>query len=395
MSDNMLLNCADDTSPTLTVVRPAPMAPRPAPSVSSELLAQLDSTEPPRAVISWGLGVDSTALLLRMIADPTLLGCRLDEIAVVVAMVGDEWTQTGLDATEVVLPILAKHQIRTIQVGRRRRKVFRDGRGVRVFSDTRTPEHLHFSGEYRLSDEMIAAGTIPQTGGARLCSVHAKGEVLDPTIAAITRGEPFRHVIGFEATETGRALKDTRYNTATRTGEYPLIDWGWDRPSAERYLLKTTGRHWKKSACVFCPYSLATVAGRAATFDRYRRHPAAGARMLWIEHIALALNERQGLIAGKRAIDHVRADGGLTVVLDQFQDALAEGEHAVYELRRLTKPARDPGKKGMRWGGAGAPPDQKNHPRGVAGGETAMGGERAKSRPGGGGGGGAGARDGL
>lgn len=151
------------TSPTPTVVRPAPRGPRLAPSVSSELLAQLDNTEPPpRAVISWGLGVDSTALLLRMIADPGLRSCRLDQIAVVVAMVGDEWTTTGLDASEIVLPILARHHIRTIQVGRRRRKIFRDGRGVRVFSDTRTPNVLHFSGEYRLSDEMIAAGTIPR-----------------------------------------------------------------------------------------------------------------------------------------------------------------------------------------------------------------------------------------
>ncbi|MBC7303188.1 hypothetical protein [Nocardia salmonicida] len=352
MSENMLLNCTDDTSPTTVAMRPAPRTPRtPRPvSVSAELLAQLDLTEPPpRVVASWGLGADSTALLHRMIANPALLGCRLDEIAVVVAMVGDEWTQTGLDASEVVLPILARHRVRTIQVGRRRRKVFRDGRGVRVFSDTRTPRVLHFSGEYRLSDEMIAAGTIPQTGGARLCSVHAKGEILDPTIAAITGGHPYRHLIGFEATESGRALKDTRYNTAARTGEYPLLDWGWDRPTVESYLLKTTGRQWQKSACVFCPYSLATMAGRAATFDRYRRHPAAGARMLWLEHIALALNERQGLIAGKRAIDHVRADGGLDVVLDQFGAALAEGKHAVYELRRLTKPARDPAKKGVRW----------------------------------------------
>ncbi|MFC9964327.1 hypothetical protein ACFVH4_08780 [Nocardia ignorata] len=100
---------------------------------------------------------------------------------------------------------------------------------------------------------------------------------------------------------------------------------------------------------MFCPYSLATRTGRAATFDRYRRHPAAGARMLWLEHIALALNEKQGLIAGKRAIDHVRADGGLSAVIDQFHTALTENEHAIYELRRLTKPARDPAKKGVRW----------------------------------------------
>ncbi|WP_069167953.1 hypothetical protein [Nocardia altamirensis] len=316
--------------------------------IAAGLLAQLADEPPPKIILNWGLGADSSAALLYLIEHPEVRDWALEELCVVTAMVGDEWTQTGLDASDCVLPVLRANGIRYIQLARSQRKTTKAGLGVRVLDDSRTPQMLHFSGHYRLSDEMITAGTIPQTGGSRLCSVHAKGQVIDPVLAAITRGQPFRQLIGYEATELARAIKDTRYNTTLRTGEYPLIDWEWDRAAAEEYLLKTTGRQWIKSACVFCPYSLATAAGRAATFAKFREHPAAGARMLWIEHIALCLNPKQGLIGGRRAIDYI-VEAELTEVLDQFRAALHTSEHAVYELRRLTKPAADPAKKGVRW----------------------------------------------
>ncbi|MBF6333484.1 hypothetical protein IU452_33845 [Nocardia transvalensis] len=299
-------------------------------------------------VIGWGLGVDSTAMLLYLINNPQARDWKLEELAVVTAMVGDEWDQTGVDATEVVLPILREHRIRLIQVGRTRRRVSRSGLGVVVFDDSRCPSVLHMDGDYRLSDELLAAGTIPQTGGARLCSVHAKGDCLDPVIAAITQGRPYRHQLGFEVTEQARALKDSRYNTATRTGEYPLIAWEWTRAAASDYLLKIVGRQWHKSACVYCPYALSSVAGRRDTLARYGAHPAAGARTLWLEHVALALNPRQGLIAGRRAIDLV-TDLGMTEVLAHFHTALETAMYAVYEVRRVTIPAKKPGAKSQRW----------------------------------------------
>ncbi|WP_254704753.1 hypothetical protein [Rhodococcus pyridinivorans] len=41
----------------------------------------------------------------------------------------------------------------------------------------------------------------------------AKGDVLDPVIPRITRGRPYRHVMGFEAGEQRRADKDALFNT--------------------------------------------------------------------------------------------------------------------------------------------------------------------------------------
>ncbi|WP_228791310.1 hypothetical protein [Nocardia farcinica] len=203
-------------------------------------------------------------------------------------MVGNEWEDTARDVTEVVLPLLAQHRIRFIQIGRADRQVRADGTGVVVFDDSRSPHRLHIEGAYTLGTEMLTAGTQPQVGGSRRCSMSAKGEVLDPVIAAITHGRPYRHVVGFEAGELSRARRDAGYDTALRHGEYPLISWGWDRERVLAYIAEKTGRAWQKSACVFCPFALVTAANRTATLARYAAFPEAGARMLLMEHTALA-----------------------------------------------------------------------------------------------------------
>ena len=188
----------------------------------------------PSVVLSYGLGVDSTAILLRWLLEPASRDFDLSELVVVSAMTGDEWAQTGVDVETHLFPLLREHRVRFVQVARERRHVTKDGDGITVLDDTDQPRVLHLRGAYRLSDEMREAGTIPQTGGARLCSVHAKGDALDPVIDRITQGQPYRHVIGFEANEPKRATKDAGYNTATRTGAYPLIEWGWTAPHARR-----------------------------------------------------------------------------------------------------------------------------------------------------------------
>ncbi|MBF6137801.1 hypothetical protein IU501_33050 [Nocardia otitidiscaviarum] len=289
-------------------------------------------------VLSYGLGADSTALLLRWIFEPDSRDFALEDLVVVTAMVGDEWADTARDVTQVVLPLLAAHRIRFVQVGRAQRRVRDDGTGVVVFDDSRAPARLHIAGDYTLGREMLTAGTLPQVGGSRRCSMSAKGEVLDPVIAAITRGRPYRHIVGFESGELPRARRDAGYDTEVRRGEYPLITWNWDRARVLEYIRTATGREWQKSACVFCPFAL-TGAGRAATLARYATYPAAGARMLLMEHTALALNAKQGLVGGKRAIDFVRA-AGLTEVLSAFEELLAEQPHALYEVRRLARRTR-------------------------------------------------------
>ena len=55
------------------------------------------------AILSYGLGVDSTALLLRRIFEPDVRPCALRNITVIIAMTGDEFENTANDVTRRIL----------------------------------------------------------------------------------------------------------------------------------------------------------------------------------------------------------------------------------------------------------------------------------------------------
>ncbi|UPW04286.1 hypothetical protein M1C57_22265 [Rhodococcus pyridinivorans] len=167
----------------------------------------------------------------------------------------------------------------------------------------------------------------------------AKGDVLDPVITRITRGRPYRHVMGFEAGEQRREDKDALFNTDRRTGEYPLIDWGWSRADAIDYTRSILGTRVGKSACTFCPFSFANKSSRAENFARYAEAPEVGARTLLMEHLALALNPAQGLVGGRRLIEMLR-EHQLDNVLDAVEAILESHEHAIYEIRRILRPRK-------------------------------------------------------
>lgn len=228
----------------MTTPPAASPAARHAPRTLTDLLPQHEPA--PTIALSWGLGVDSTAILTRWLTDPSSRDFDLNDLVVITAMVGAEWVATGELAERHILPLLARHGVRTVSVARRgpSRKD-----GVVVLDDTRTPRALSLSGAYRLETDMLTAGTIPQSAGPRLCSQNFKGWPLDQALADFTAGRRYRHVLGYEANERARADRDARYNTVTRTGEYPLIAWGWDRATCEQFLADTFGAVWPKSAC--------------------------------------------------------------------------------------------------------------------------------------------------
>lgn len=308
------------------------------------LFSPLDTeASTPSVVASYGLGVDSTAIVLRWLEEPESRDFPLDELVLCTSMTGNEFFATGQAVTDHVLPRLAAAGVRFIQVGRSQRKTTIAGDGVVVLDDSTRPAHLHLAGSYTLGDEMHAAGTLPQLGGLRACSLHAKASCLEPVIARITRAQPYRHVIGYELGEQGRALKDQRYNTSQRTGWYPLIDWQWTRQTCQEYLTAVTGQAWEKSACGFCCFSFATERGRRTQIERYRREPAVGAYAMFLEFIARSLNSAQTLIAGSSLADLV-ADSDLPHVQDAYEQLLAHHDFALYEVRRLTRSARNGGR---------------------------------------------------
>jgi hypothetical protein len=199
------------------------------------------------------MGVDSTAMLVRWLTDPSSRDFDLEELAVLTAMTGHEFRTTTEAVARLVLPLFRSHGVRFVQVARSQRKTTRSGGGVVVLDDSRHPQQLYAAGGYTLGQEMLSAGTVPQRGGIRACSIHAKGNCLDPVTARITEGEPYRHAIGFEANEVGRSSKDRLYNTGVRTGYYPLQEWNWSRADCQRFLVETLGEPFAKSACGFLP----------------------------------------------------------------------------------------------------------------------------------------------
>src|SRR3954469_11941568 len=173
-------------------------------AVQDALFGPETTTTTPTHVLSWGLGADSTAILLRWLHEPASRDFDLDQLVIVVAHVGDEYPSTIRDAEEVLLPLLARHGVRLVQAGRTRRKTTAAGEGISIFSDTTAPIRLHAAGGSALSEELLTAATVPQLGRRR-CSLRARGAVLDPIIARLTAGQPFRHYIGFETGELRRA----------------------------------------------------------------------------------------------------------------------------------------------------------------------------------------------
>lgn len=307
-------------------------------SAGPEALELSDTTTQqfPTHVLNLGLGVDSVCVLLRWLNDPQSRTFALDDLVVVTAILGDEWASTMDLCERFLLPAMTRHRVRYVQIGRTHLHTTRAGDGVTVLSDTRTPTRFYTEGAYRLSTEMLTVGTVPQLGNRR-CSIRAKGEPIDAILPKLTGGRTFVQYMGFEFNEQSRAQRDSRYDNTTRRGAYPLIEWGWTRQDALDYIHSVTGVQWPKSACVMCPYALASKAGRVTAIERYAAEPEAAIHALTIEHVALALNPNQSLMAGARLVDAIAAAGHAGIIAE-FSDRISELSHGVYEVRRVARP---------------------------------------------------------
>jgi hypothetical protein len=310
-------------------------------------------------VLSYGLGVDSTALLLRWIEEPASRDFDLSRLLVVTAMTGDEWPRTGELVEEHILPRLRDAGIAYAQVARRGPS---NTVGAVVLEAGDSPKELHIEGAYTLHDDLTAAGSVPQTTGKRLCSLKFKGWPIDTYLRdhapeatrhafGYERGEagraercashmPWRLVFGFEAAEQSRARRAQDFDSPARVAEFPLIEWGWDREDCQRYIYEVTGvPDWPKSACVYCPFALTSKAGRERTLQRYAEAPESALKTLMLEWRALCLNPRAGLIAGDRFVELIaerRPD-----IAARFHQELAVEPHALYRVRRLWRPRRE------------------------------------------------------
>ncbi|MFI1530923.1 hypothetical protein [Streptomyces griseus] len=283
-------------------------------------------------MINWGLGVDSTAYLVAVLDDLEAHGIDPERTAVITMVTGDEWEDTAADAERHILPLLAEKGLRLVQLARAGQPL---SAGIDVLDDSRSPKRLIRRGRWALWDEMEANGTVPQQGGVRKCSIRAKGDVGDLWCKENTSG-PFRQMIGFNADESGRAVRDRKESKLPlRTGVYPLIEWGWTRKRCEDFLYERLGVRWKKSYCTFCCYPV-SMGALPAHLDRMRSFPEVAGRVLRLEYTSTRLNPNSRLFGRRSLLEQFdRSRPQDHAVLDAFCAELESCDWAIYHLRRI------------------------------------------------------------
>ena len=150
------------------------------------------------------------------------------------------------------------------------------------------------------------------------------------------------------ADEGARIQRDRSYSTTTRSSEYPLVAWGWDRARCEQYLQDLLGEPWPKSACVYCPFA-ANHAALPALLARYRRFPDAAVRAMLLELTSMALNPNMALF-GSRSVNALVAADGNQAALTALERILVACDYTLYEVRRvLPLSASQRGRPGRPW----------------------------------------------
>lgn len=278
-------------------------------------------------VLNYGMGVDSTAILLRWLEmSDAERGFPLKDLIVLTAQTGDEFESTKTLVETHIFPLLRQHQIRFVEVAKHGPS---QKDGYTVLQDTRQPYVLHIEGDYKLSTQMHERGTIPALSGHHLCAMKWKGFVIDSWLRDHLGGQAFGPYLGYSAEETKRADKCVEYKCFGQAFMFPLIDWDWTRLDCLDYIRKITGVIWKKSCCKFCPYI-----SKASAVERYLEEPKAAAFALFTELIAIATNPRMHLFSSGHAVDLVVKSGN-QAALDAFDELLAQTKWGLYRVERV------------------------------------------------------------
>lgn len=178
-----------------------------------------------KVVLSLGMGVDSVGILTRWLHEPETRWFDLEDLVVLTAQVGAEFKSTAEHMERFVLPLLREHSVRYVQLSRGG-PLARD-RYV-VLDDSTSPERMHMSGPWTLTDYQLDIGSVPQfANGKRDCTQKAKGEPQDWWKKDHLGDDPHVHVLGFSSEEGRRILRDSSYLTDHRSARFPLADWAW------------------------------------------------------------------------------------------------------------------------------------------------------------------------
>ncbi len=245
--------------------------------------------------------------------------------------------------------------------------------GIVLMQDTRAPEKLNPQGCYKLSDELLSCGTVPQFGGEHRCAMKFKAFVIETWLAWEFRGSTAtgiphvfgynseekgradnsdKHIIlhnearlvdakktplmifGFNSAEVGRIERSKLYDGPNRIGNYPLQEWGWDRAKCVSYILEKSGITWVKSHCSFCPFCREASKGQAAAIARWKLEPDQTAHGLLVEFNSLCFNPRGHLFTAGSMFE-VIAKSDVPEVMHRFESKLSSVPWAFYKVRRI------------------------------------------------------------
>jgi hypothetical protein len=306
------------------------------------------------AVLSYGLGVDSTALILRWIFEPNTRPCPLENVTVISAMTGDEFTDTARDVTNHILPLFRTYRIRYVQVARHGAK---EADGITVLSDTRNTAFLYVKGDYKLSDELSTSGVVPSYSGPHTCSMKAKAVPIETWLERFYDEPDYAHAFGYSADEPkraaksdeairrrniafgfnteelGRAKRAEEYDLPNRQGFYPLIEWGWNREACKDYIKAILGVEWHKSACCYCPFAH-NKQNLVQLETRHMQHPQQTAEALMLEHMSMVLNPRGTLYRDESLLSMTTRAGNIAA-LHNFEAMQQECPWTIYRVRRI------------------------------------------------------------
>jgi hypothetical protein len=330
---------------------------------------------------SHGMGVESQAILERWDAEPESRPfADWAQLIIVTVQVGEEHLEDTVRHMEQrALPMMRRRGVRFVELARRGHL---EEDGVVVMQDTREPEKLHPAGVWKLSDELLMSGTVPQFGDEHRCALKFKAFVVETWLAWEFRGathppvfhvfgynqqEPTRveksefhiarhnedrlvpmppgrsplMVFGFNSEEIGRINRSRAYDGPTRTGLYPLPDWGWGREKCVSYIMEKAGILWMKSACPFCPFNNEASKCTATAAVRFKKNPTQTAHGLLVEYNSLCFNWRGHLYRDYAMIDVIRKHG-VTEVIDAFERKLDSLQWGLYRVAPTANKLPDP-----------------------------------------------------
>lgn len=323
-------------------------------------------------VMSNGMGVESQGIWARWVSEPASRPFEnWSDLIVVIAQVGEEHREDTIKNMETyTLPEMRERGVRLVEVAR---KGHLEEEGIVVLQDTRSPVRLHPAGAYRLSDELLASGTVPQFGGEHRCAMKFKAFVIEAWLAFEFRSSseiPVTHVFGYNADEksriansdvhiarhnedrkvdapktpivvfgfnseeVGRVDRAKLYDGPNRIGSYPLPEWGWNRQKCVDYIFARYGVLWVKSACSFCPFCREASKGEEAAVLRWRLAPEQTAHGLLVEFNSLCFNPRGHLFKLGSMLEVVQRRN-VSEVLQIFESKLSLMTWAVYRVRRI------------------------------------------------------------